>query len=75
MFPKNSDSPTAAELHDMALGFRQSRYVTELGFAATANMATWKTVFDAVGPFDPSLKSSGDFEWGRRAQASGFAIT
>ena len=40
-------------------------------FAMTANLIALKTVFDRVGPFDDSLLSSGDREWGQRAIARG----
>jgi glycosyltransferase involved in cell wall biosynthesis len=58
---------------DRARFLRQERYVAE-GFGATANLFVRREVFDAVGPFDPRLRSGGDAELGRRATAAGFPI-
>jgi hypothetical protein len=33
-----------------------------------------RAAFDAVGLFDPALRSGGDAEWGARATAAGFRI-
>ncbi len=67
-----SATPTAWERYDRALYLRQDQLVAEQGFAATANLWVDRAVLDAVGPFDPALRSSGDLEWGRRAAAAGF---
>ena len=64
--------PTWVELWDCTRGLQQKRYVQSGGYAATANAFTFKHVFDAVGPFDAAMKSSGDVEWGRRAGAKGY---
>jgi glycosyltransferase involved in cell wall biosynthesis len=68
----------ATSTRDSALGWHsvvndldQARFVANYHFAATANMITTAEVFRRVGPFDPALYSGGDFEWGRRAWASG----
>jgi glycosyltransferase involved in cell wall biosynthesis len=44
------------------------------GFAATANMITYGEVFERVGRFDCTLKSSGDREWGQRAKRNGAVV-
>lgn len=72
--PRDPNRPNAAELYSMATGYKVQRDADESKFAATANMATWRSVFEAVGPFDARLKSSGDYEWGRRAYAAGFPV-
>jgi len=66
--------PTAVELYDALFAFRQKQYVEELGFGVTANMFTYKHLFDDIGPFNATLLSGGDYEWGRRANNSGYPI-
>lgn len=61
-----------AELFDLAVGFPQRRFVEQVHFAMTANMVTRRATMDAVGPFDGSLKSGGDREWGTRAWKAGY---
>ena len=68
---KRSVSPAVWERYDRALYLRQDQLVAQ-GFAATANLWVDRAVLDAVGRFDPALRSSGDVEWGRRAAAAGF---
>ena len=68
-----SAAPTAWERYDRALYLRQDELVRQ-GFAATANLWVDREVLDAVGPFDPVLRSSGDLEWGRRAGRAGFPV-
>jgi glycosyltransferase involved in cell wall biosynthesis len=73
MFVQDPARPTAAELYDViVLNFRQDENVRERGFGATANMFTRPEVVARVGPFDESLRSAGDLEWGRRVTAGGF---
>lgn len=61
---------SAGELYEAVHGFRQERYVTELHFAATANMVTWRRSMDQVGRFDQEL-SGGDAQWGNRLADAG----
>ena len=69
-----SGRPSLADHYELMLGFDQKHYVS-LGTAATANMMTWSHHFTHVGPFDSSLLSGGDMEWGLRAQRLGVTIT
>lgn len=62
--------PPIIEVYQQLRGFRQRDYLERYGFAATANLFTRRSVFDAVGVFDASLKSSGDFEWGQRVRSA-----
>lgn len=64
--------PTAVELYESAVGWRQREYVDGWRFGATANLFTFRAVFDRVGLFDPSLKSLGDREWGKRVFEAGY---
>ena len=69
---KNPSKPTVVELYDSVNFLRQEYYVRELNFGATANMFTYKKVFDDVGLFNADLKSSGDREWGQRVFKHGY---
>jgi GT2 family glycosyltransferase len=62
---------TGPEWYEQLHGFPQEQYITELGFAVTANMATWRAVLDRVGGFDQTLPSGGDADFGRRVRAAG----
>jgi non-ribosomal peptide synthetase component F len=50
---------------------KPQRMVNERGFAVTANLVAYRSIFDRVGPFDGDLRSSGDREWTQRAVAKG----
>lgn len=63
----------SVELYDIALGIPQELYV-ERGFAATANLAIPKHVFEKVGYFDERRFSGGDGELCRRAYKHGFTV-
>ncbi|BCA80208.1 glycosyltransferase [Desulfuromonas sp. AOP6] len=69
-----SKKRTCAEIYDKAYAFQQERYVENMQFAVTANMMSYKSVFEKVGKFNESLLSCGDFEWGKRASELGFSI-
>jgi glycosyltransferase involved in cell wall biosynthesis len=69
-----SERPTPVELYDTLFAFRQQQYVDELGFGVTANMFTYKRLFEELGVFKADLLSGGDFEWGRRANLKGYPI-
>ena len=62
---------TATELYESLHAFDQQRYLTEQHFAITANMTTWRSTFDQVGPFDGTLMSRGDAQWGQRVASAG----
>ena len=69
-----SDRANSVEAYDSIFAFRQREYVKEFGFAVTANMFTYRSLFDEIGNFNAELLSGGDFEWGARAQAKGYPI-
>ena len=73
-FFKNPDQPTAVEYYDVTMmdGFIQQKFVEESRYGATANLFTFRGVIDKVGPFDQTLKSSGDREWGQRVFSAGY---
>jgi len=61
------------ELVDASRFLRQEHYVRE-GFGATANLFVRREVVEAVGAFEPRLRSGGDHEFGQRASRAGFDI-
>lgn len=69
-----SERPTTWERYDRATYLDQGRAVRDEGYAATANLLVRACVLQAVGPFDPALRSSGDLEWGRRATGAGHRL-
>ena len=72
IFFKDPRRPTAIELYESITAFPQKRYVEVRKYGATANLFTYKSVFEDVGPFDDELRSGGDYEWGRRVFSSGY---
>lgn len=68
LFCKDPDHPTAAELYEMFIGkpLDQKERVEKELFAVTANLFTFKKVFEQVGYFDKKLESGGDKKWGRQ---------
>lgn len=72
-FYRNPACPTAVELYDrIKLGLEQQKFLEDSHYGATANLFTSKAVMEVVGPFNASLKSSGDREWGQRVFAAGY---
>lgn len=69
-----SARPTIWERYDRAVYLDQGRAVRDEGYAATANLFVRRAVWAAVGPFDASLASSGDLEWGQRATRQGWRL-
>ncbi len=72
VFDETAPPRTGAQALETVLAFDQERYVTRLGFSATANLATWRRVFDAVGGFRTGVAE--DVDWCHRARALGCRI-
>lgn len=70
---KTPNCPNPAELYDLFFFLQQEYYLENEQFAATANVFTYKKVFERVGLFNSNLKSGGDREWGKRVFAAGYA--
>lgn len=64
--------PTMVEVYESVASFRQEEYLRRRRFGATANVLTTRAVLEAVGSFDPRLKSLGDIDWGVRVFDAGF---
>jgi glycosyltransferase involved in cell wall biosynthesis len=73
VFARHPNRPTSAEVWECVRAFPQQHYIEREHYAATGNMFTLRKAYDIVGPFDESMKSGGDNEWGKRLRASGFA--
>ena len=73
VFPRDG-RPTAAELYEVLHAFPQRTYVRDLGFGVTANLFMRRSALEAVGGFDPSLRSGGDADWGHRAARAGHPV-
>jgi len=67
-------NPSAVELYDSITSFNQRHYIEHIGFSGAGNLFTRRDVLDAVGPFNPLLKSGGDLEWGQRVARAGFRL-
>jgi glycosyltransferase involved in cell wall biosynthesis len=72
IFVRNPNQLTIVELYEKATSFQQKKYIEKHKFGTTANVFTFKDVIERVGLFDGNLKSSGDFEWGRRVASLGY---
>ncbi|NJM17695.1 MAG: glycosyltransferase family 2 protein [Richelia sp. RM2_1_2] len=72
LFFKNPENPSIFEVYDSMNFLRQKYYIDEFNFGATANVFTFKEVFEIVGLFNSDLKSGGDKEWGQRVFLCGY---
>jgi glycosyltransferase involved in cell wall biosynthesis len=72
---ERSRPDSIVEMIDASRFLRQEHFVANEGFGATANLFVRREVFTAVGEFDASLQSGGDYEFGQRAGRGGFPIT
>ncbi|WP_414565670.1 MULTISPECIES: glycosyltransferase [unclassified Anabaena] len=73
LFFQNPDKPTSVEIFEkIELNFPQKEKLEELHYGMTANIFTFRHIFDNVGDFDSTLKSGGDREWGQRVFAAGY---
>lgn len=66
--------PNLAEIYDKLYAFPQASYVKNLGSSVTANLFTFKEVFNIAGVFDEKMLSGADLRWGLMAQQAGAQI-
>lgn len=71
-FDEGSGQRSGAQAFETVFAFRQKDYIEKLGFAVTANLATTRRVFEAVGDFRVGL--SEDKDWCQRAVRAGFTL-
>lgn len=67
-------TPNLVELCDSLMHFDQKNYIEKFRYSVTGNLFTYRAVVDAVGPFDPELRSGGDREWGNRVDRHGYEL-
>src|SRR5690242_19233521 len=67
----NDTAKTACERLDSIIHHRQSEYVFEHGFAATANLFVPRSLIYTYGQFDARFLAGGDREFGQRLTAGG----
>jgi GT2 family glycosyltransferase len=72
VFFRNAGRPTAVELFSSIALYGQKNYIESEHYSVTANAFSFRSVLDAVGLFDPALRSHGDVEWGRRVFRAGY---
>jgi glycosyltransferase involved in cell wall biosynthesis len=72
IFFKDPTRLTTVELYESLMALPQQEFLEKHQYGATANVFTWRKVIKDVGAFDPSLKSSGDVEWGQRVHSYGY---
>lgn len=63
---------TPVELYESMAAFSQKQSLERYKGSATANLFTFRSVIETVGLFNATLKSGGDFEWGKRVYQQGY---
>ncbi|MGL6344234.1 MAG: glycosyltransferase, partial [Waterburya sp.] len=66
LFYQDPKHLTAVELYENYGAFTQQQNIEKFRFGVTANLFTFKSVFERVGNFNSQLKSNGDREWSHR---------
>ncbi len=74
IFFANHEKPTTTELYEKVFEFNQKRAVKKVHFGITANVLTWKKLFDELGLYNDEHMSGGDREWGLRVYNAGYEI-
>lgn len=74
VFPETEMQANPVELFEIITAIPQEYFVRKMKFGATANIFTFKRIFETVGFFDSSLPSGGDLEWGRRVSGAGYEV-
>ncbi|MEM8778702.1 MAG: glycosyltransferase family A protein, partial [Cyanobacteria bacterium P01_G01_bin.49] len=64
VFCRDNTNPTSTEIYETLNAFPQKLYIEKGHFGVTANLFTFREVFEDVGLFNEQLISSGDKEWG-----------
>ena len=74
LFFRDENDLTAVELYEKLMAFPQKRHIEKKHFTPTANLFTFKSMFQQVGSFNQNLKSNGDREWCQRCFAQGYQL-
>ncbi len=65
-FPHSNRRVASFQWHEQINSFPKDKFLVEQKGAPTANLFTYRNVFNTVGLFNENLKSGGDIEWGQR---------
>ena len=65
---------STAEIFDSITALQVKKNIETRQLTVTANLFTYRYVFDSIGFFDSTLKSGGDFKWTKKATDSGFKL-
>jgi cellulose synthase/poly-beta-1,6-N-acetylglucosamine synthase-like glycosyltransferase len=68
------EPPTPGEIADAMTSIDVEASITAHRACMTGNLFVRSEVLEAIGPFDPSLRSGGDMRWTRRATDAGFLL-
>lgn len=74
LFFRDPNRLTAVELYEDLTAFPQKRHIEKNNFTPTANLFTYKEIFDELGKFNHQLKSNGDREWCQLVCGQGYGI-
>lgn len=66
--------PTIVEHFNNVYSFPQKWHVSKVGTSVTANLFTYKYLFEKVGYFDEKLMSMGDSRWAKQAGKAGYRL-
>src|SRR5690606_9743529 len=69
-----SDKASVIETYNMLYGFPQEAVLKNYGGSMTANLFTYRSIFDKVAYFNEGLMAYGDLAWGSLATKAGFRI-
>ncbi len=74
LFYKDPKKLNAVEVYEKFKAFNQKNKVQKYHHGVTANLLTFKRVFDKEGLFEDNLKSGGDVEWCKRVHSKGYKL-
>jgi glycosyltransferase involved in cell wall biosynthesis len=74
LFFRNPARPNVFERFESQTYLQQRKHVEQEHFAATANLFTWRSVFEAAGGFDERLIANGDRIFGETVHALGYPL-
>jgi glycosyltransferase involved in cell wall biosynthesis len=72
-FFKRPGKPSMVEFYDSLTFLQQKKFIERSHFGATANLFTFRRIFDEVGLFDTTI-SSGDVKWGNLVHKKGHRL-
>lgn len=74
LFFRHPPHLTPVELYERLMAFPQKQHIKKHHFTPTANLFTYRALFEDLGYFDARLKSNGDRQWCQRAVQKGYQI-